>query len=313
MALNRLLEPDEVILVGIFPDMVDSKSTSYQVISNTFDTCTFRLQFHISPPTGYPREIIVRMEISKGRLDAVMALQWLAYFQLPTLIPRVLGIGRMDTGDGRLIEYCITAYCSETVPVATVWDSLDKDHRLYLMDSVVGAVRKLQNLDLNTMHRTLTETPFISQCHASPPLQVLIGGPSVGYFQTIKEFLKGLQKTSRQVSPTSRLQEDNRGITIESFYQDIGGVNLSPMDLTELQNHVVFCHNDLEPRNILVTRMTSSDNSRIQYKLAAIIDWELSGFYPFAYEYACKDNAIGMLCSSNAQPVYYLQIRVTPN
>jgi hypothetical protein len=30
-----------------------------------------------------------------------------------------------------------------------------------------------------------------------------------------------------------------------------------------------------------------------RYELAAIIDWEMAGFYPFAYEYGLKDTVLG--------------------
>lgn len=44
------------------------------------------------------------------------------------------------------------------------------------------------------------------------------------------------------------------GFTIHSSRRDIGAVETSEGKLCSLQRSVVFCHNDLDPRNILVKR-----------------------------------------------------------
>jgi hypothetical protein len=54
---------------------------------------------------------------------------------------------------------------------------------------------------------------------------------------------------------------------------------------------VVLSHNDLEPRNLLVKREEGEDGPH--YKLAAIIDWEMAGLFPSAFETAVKDISLG--------------------
>jgi hypothetical protein len=83
------------------------------------------------------------------------------------------------------------------------------------------------------------------------------------------------------------LGTDSR-LSIQSEYDDIGQIDLSHSDLDELQHCVVFCHNDLERRNILVRKSSSG-----KYKRAVVIDWEMAGFFPFAYEYGVKDTSLG--------------------
>jgi Ser/Thr protein kinase RdoA (MazF antagonist) len=61
--------------------------------------------------------------------------------------------------------------------------------------------------------------------------------------------------------------EISDGITTQSIYEDIGHIDLSHPELDELQKHAVLCHNDLEPRNILVRK-----GSPGKYELAGIID-----------------------------------------
>jgi hypothetical protein len=46
---EQLLVLDENILSKILPDLIDLQSASYSIISNTFDTCTFRIQLETAP------------------------------------------------------------------------------------------------------------------------------------------------------------------------------------------------------------------------------------------------------------------------
>ena len=80
------------------------------------------------------------------------------------------------------------------------------------------------------------------------------------------------------------------------------GASFTRSDLNDLLHHVVFCHNDLEPRNILVRETSSAEGKSPRYELAAVIDWEMAGFYPFAYEYGLKDTVLG---SSNLSFSWY--------
>ena len=140
---------------------------------------------------------------------------------------------------------------------------------------------KLQKLgDIKNVYKYLEATPYIS--NDKTPIAIA----EIGYFPDIKNFLEGiLQKHKR---PGCKLLGTDGGLSIQSEYDDIGQIDLSHSDLDELQHCVVFCHNDLEPRNILVRKSSSG-----KYKLAGVIDWEMAGFFPFAYEYGVKDTYLG--------------------
>jgi thiamine kinase-like enzyme len=71
----------------------------------------------------------------------------------------------------------------------------------------------------------------------------------------------------------------------------LGEIDLSIEELA--QQHIVFCHGDLEPRNILVQPSTSP-HSLGSYEVAAIIDWEMAGFYSLGYEYVTKNSLLGL-------------------
>lgn len=120
------------------------------------------------------------------------------------------------------------------------------------------------------------------------PFKVALGGPALGYFWDIKKFLGGLVKASNPKARSCSLLETENGVVLQSAYEDIGQVELFQSDLDEHQRQIVFCHNDLEPRNILVTEASPE-----RYELAGVIDWEMAIFFPFAYEHGYKDTDLG--------------------
>lgn len=68
-------------------------------------------------------------------------------------------------------------------------------------------------------------------------------------------------------------------VVIKSHYEDLGSKRLEKSIMNQWALEAVLCHNDLTPRNIIVKPRSSPDGGS-EYQLAAIIDWELSGFYP---------------------------------
>jgi hypothetical protein len=279
MAAEKLV-PDEKILSDIFPGVVGLKPSSCNIISNTFDICTFSVLAEVIL-------VIVRLETeksetSKSRLATVAALSRLGYLQLNDIVPSIQQIGTATTIDTK-VNYLVTEYLTGTVLLEDIWNTLDETNQLELVDSVVCAMDKLQKLgDIKNVYKYLTATPYIS----NDKTPIAIGGPGIGYFPDIKNFLEGiLQKYKR---PGCKLLGTDGGLSIQSEYDDIGQIDLSHSDLDELQHCVVFCHNDLEPRNILVRKSSSG-----KYKLAGVIDWEMAGFFPFAYEYGVKDTSLG--------------------
>ncbi|KAJ5351933.1 hypothetical protein N7452_000907 [Penicillium brevicompactum] len=283
-AENRFLVPDESILSDIFPGVVGLKPSSCNVISHTFDTCTFSVQVEVILLPVIVRLETEKSETSKSRLATVAALTSLGHLQLGDIVPSIQQIGTTTTIDAKKINYLVTEYLTGTILLEDIWNTLDETNQLELVDSVVCAVDKLQKLgDIKNVYEHLGTTPYIS--NDKTPLA--IGGPGIGYFPDIKKFLEGiLQRNQKQ--PGCKLLGTDGGLSIESEYDDIGQIDLSHSDLDELQHCVVFCHNDLEPRNILVRKSSSG-----KYEVAGVIDWEMAGFFPFAYEYGVKDTSLG--------------------
>lgn len=277
------LVPDEGILSEIFPG-VNLTPASYKILKHTFVSCVFRIQL---PENGslpeYPRDLVIRLETSGGRLPAVAALQRLGHSQLNELVPPVLHTGTATTGL-QPVDYLVTAYLPGT-PLEDVWDTLSQSHQIELVDSTVRIVEKLQKLDFNRLGQSLAGTPYKSTTDDS----ILIGGPALGYFSDIRQFLGGILQAHNFNPPKCKLPEIDSGIAVQSVFEDIGQVHFSESDLNDIHRHVVFCHNDLEPRNIIVREVSSG-----KYELAGLIDWAEAGFFPFSYESGSKDPGLGL-------------------
>lgn len=274
MVFQKLV-PDENVISTIFSNVFDSKPAGYNIISNTYETCTFSTHFEVTPLQGCPdaKDFLVRLETSP--IAEAIALHRLAHSQLPGLTPAVITHGTTVDASGRDVNYCVTEFCVNTVPLEDVWDTLEIPHQEDIMDMLVHAMETLQRLNL----RTLSSRGD------------MVGDPKSGYFAGIEHFLKRLTETSNE---TCTLSHTEHGIALESVYNDIGRVEMTQQDLKNLMIHVVLCHNDLEPRNILVKRDPTNEGSSSPYRLAAIIDWEMAGCYPYAYEYGLKDGYLGL-------------------
>ncbi|KAJ5876004.1 uncharacterized protein N7529_001588 [Penicillium soppii] len=297
---NRLLFPDEKTLSGIFPHVIDFKPTICDVLANTFETCTFRIQLDSAPLPDYPKDLIIRFERSGRSLAALATFQRLVSSQLKDLVPSVLQVGTTMTATAKAeqVDYFVTPYFTETILLEEVWDALDQVNQLQLVDSVVLAVEQLQKLDLKKFGHSPEGIPYISIDDTPPqPVEIAIGGLAHDFFPNVRQFLRGLLHPERKKPRDWNLLETDSGITIQFAYGDIGQVHLSHSDLDELQRNVVFCHNDLEPRNIPMRKLSSG-----KHELAGVIDWERAGLFPFAYEFGYKDTVLG---SSNLNFSWY--------
>ncbi|UZP36830.1 hypothetical protein NXS19_004646 [Fusarium pseudograminearum] len=289
------LTPDYSILSGIpmikdsVSDLENTFKVKCNVISSNFTTCTFGIHLDTSPAES-PQHVLVRLESSSDHFATVAAIQKLASSQLPDLVPQVLDVGTTFTAQGQRIEYSVTEFVSDAVTLEQEWDKLDGPAQKDLMNSIIAAISKLQTLTLDSDHsrKFLDGTPYYCDGKVS-----LIGGPELGYHADMKEFLAKLAGDAAPDKTNFSATSSSNSFVVESRLENVDRVELTKADLVELQKHVVFCHDDLEPRNILIKRDSTRSG---KWHLAAIIDWEMAGFFPFAYEYGHKDAQLG-LCS----------------
>ncbi|QPC69305.1 hypothetical protein HYE68_000057 [Fusarium pseudograminearum] len=295
------LSPDYSILSGIpmIKDSVSDLENTFKqkcnVISSNFTTCTFDIHQDASPADS-PQHVLVRLESSSDHFATVAALQKLASSQLPDLVPQVLDVGTTFTAQGQRIEYSVTEFVSDAVTLEQEWDKLDGPAQKDLMNSIIAAISKLQTLALDSdhVHKILEGTPYYCDGKMS-----LIGSPELGFHADMKVFLANLAGDAAPTETNFSATSSSNSFVVESQLEIVDRVELTSADLDELQKYVVFCHDDLEPRNILIRRDGTHDG---KWRLAAIIDWEMAGFFPFAYEYGHKDAVLG---SSNLHFSYY--------
>jgi hypothetical protein len=290
------LVPDLKILSGIFPDRKDLDPDNCKVISNNFGTCTFTIRLE-DPQIGYPEHLIVRLEKTASFwLPATVALQQLGHTQLPDFVLPTLGMGVTTSEDGCQIGYTVMEYLEGIATLEEVWDHLDDADQSRLVDSVVAAIEKLQRAQIPGRDtETILTATGMTYRDLFPPGSP-IGGPYHGPCGNIKILLESILHLQDPTNCSLRGSDPGPGdgIRVVSDFDDIGTVQFTRAELNELKRHVVFCHNDLEPRNILVQRTFATKTATVgQYELVAIIDWERAGFYPFAYEYGYKDTVLG--------------------
>ena len=259
-------------------------------------TLPFKVVDHQCDSSG--EDIVVRLEISKSSNDSnrfrtLAALQTIARLAIPDLVPTIERYGTITTADGRDVDFSATKFIHDTVTfkLESVWDDLEEKQQVRIVKELLQAVKKLHAIRLSdsSVVNILEGTGFAPQ--SSESRAIVIGGPSTGYFTGIPAFLGSV------IQSHSHLSSDpaTGNITIHSKHDDMNPIIIPSGDLQHLQDSVVFCHNDLEPRIILVHPKELA-NGTTSYFIAAIIDWEMSGFFPFSYEYFHKDSNLG--CSN---------------
>jgi len=284
------LLPDDLILSTMFPT---TKPKTVTVLANNFQTCTFRVFFDTSPMPDVPKDLVVRMEAKIGKLQAIAALQEIAHMQIPELMAKTYSFGKATTSDKREVEYTVSEFVPDTVTLESVWLDLLAPQKETLVRTVAEALKRLQTqqFSVDTIQQTLTNTPWFNESGTS-----LVGSTSIGYFHSVAELLVGFQGKVQPAEMSTRTSKDGQIETI-TVHPTLGGAQdivFSSQDLQALDRSVVLSHNDVEPRNLLVRRIPTEDaSSSSLYELVAIVDWEMAGFLPFAFETAWKDSVLG--------------------
>lgn len=231
---------------------------------------------------------------------------------IPELVLAVLQIGTVRAKGEKELDFSVTVFVADTVTFEVVWNDLTEDQQSKIMDKILSEMTKLQAIDLadksvqKILHTGMGDLSKASGngVGVSHDLNLPLGGPGIEFFEDMPGLLTGIIAHNHQ-SKNLRLSLESEprghGVIIASTLEGITDVHIKREELESLRRRVVFCHNDLEPRNILVRPVKLGDDS-IQYEVAAIIDWEMAGFFPFVYEYCMKDALLG---SSNLYFTWY--------
>ncbi|GJC94836.1 hypothetical protein ColKHC_03662 [Colletotrichum higginsianum] len=274
-ASQDLLVPDLISLSRI-PELNDITTCKYRIISNSSSICTIVVQFdEDQSPRGLPTHLIIRFEKSRegNPLLATAAIQRLAHLRLPTLCPRF-------------------GFYMDTCTLDTVWDDMDRFTQYFMAKAVASAMFQLRDVSLveagDEAQEALEGTLFERTATASP---TLVGGPAYGYFPDFESFLVSM------VSPGSAKysvdQKPDGAVIIRTQTPEAVELGFAQTDLDFLTQTSGLCHNNLEPRNILV-RQVKSDQGKATYQFVSVIGWAAAGFLPLAFEIGFKDTCLGL-------------------
>ncbi|MCJ1237478.1 hypothetical protein MMC14_005464 [Varicellaria rhodocarpa] len=295
---NRDVLPDAKVLAGIFPNL---QPTSTEILLQHWGKCIFVARFDGDINSSQSSDRIVRLETPNDRFQVIAALERLAALTIPGLVPNGYQVGTIIDTKGRSFDFSVTQFIRGST-LHDVWHELDETQQDSIMQSVVVAVQKLQTLRLEDgkVQTILKDTPYFdgSDAFTTNGLEHFkpLGGPHLGYFTEGKALLdsilkyRKIKKTFCTIVPDT--DGEGEGITTKSAYEELGSLHIAKADHQSWQNETVFCHNDLNPRNIMVQK-TYSPSGTPEYQLAAIIDWEMAGFFPFAYELGLQNTYLG--------------------
>ena len=117
-----------------------------------------------------------------------------------------------------------------------------------------------------------------------------------GFVAQMQDYLTELRSIPKSVSPEYSIcntlgracgDPRIRGANPVSPFVDetaFSQVLRNPDDLSRRGHKIVFTHADLNPRNILVDRVTQPDGS-FAWTVTGIVDWENSGYFPEYWDY----------------------------
>lgn len=133
-----------------------------------------------------------------------------------------------------------------------VWDNYTDTEKESVISQLRGYLGKLRQ----------TKGTFIGSVDGAPCNDLYFDSTPDGYgpFSNEEEFNRGIVKALKEAVPHDRVD-----FTCDIWFEVMKG------------HEVFMTHNDLDPRNILVRGS----------EIVALLDWELSGFYPEYWEY-CK-------------------------
>jgi thiamine kinase-like enzyme len=97
---------------------------------------------------------------------------------------------------------------------------------------------------------------------------------------------------------------NSQEIRIQPGFEELESIIINNSDTDKWPREAVLCHNDLTPRELILS-LRASSGGKSKYKLAGIIDWELAWLYPASYEVSLEDTYLG----ANRHVSFYLLLK----
>lgn len=295
----KALAPDEQLLRRLF----GQQQPTITMFLQNWEKCVYKVEFPSKSGQLMPAKV-VRLEIIEKEsqsLSTIAAMQQIAATVIPDLVPKVHEVGTIVDSRGRTLQFSITEFVDgETLQ--DVWWRLSTSAQDAIAEELGEAIKKLHTVRPIALPHGVEEE--LARKLKQPGV---FGGPHTGFMDTGSNLLASIMeqyKLKKQFC-TFEATSDPEGITIQSNFEDLGALTIEKADSDKWSEEAVLCHNDLNPRNIMI-RQQKSQNGMIEHRLAAIIDWELAGFYPASYELSLQDT---YLSTGNQHLSYYLKLK----
>lgn len=299
----RAVVPDESLLGQIFPDQ---KSPTVSLILQTWHKCIFKAEFEgreLAP-------VIVRLEAQDGdrtpQFEWVAALQKIAATRIPDLIPNIHQVGAATNAKGRVFQFCVMEL-AEGETLEDVWEKLTDENQVSIVRSIVAALEKLQTLRMTDHEVQSALLPVFGNDNEAMSTMAL-GGPAMGLHRDGRSLLAAiLDHWKLERTEVCRIEpvDDGHGVLVKSSFAELDPVTVENAHFDQWPHQAVLCHNDLTPRNLILKPFTDPEG-HVEFKLAAIIDWELGGFYPPSYQLGLQDS---YLSTANQHIRFYLLLK----
>ncbi|TVY14770.1 hypothetical protein LARI1_G008193 [Lachnellula arida] len=297
---DRDVSPDDRLLTQIFTRLPETTSIFLQ----DWDKCVFKAEFP-------HRACVVRLEAESENLKhfpTIAAIQQIAAHVVPDLVPQTFQVGKAENAQGRMFHFSVTEIVEGEL-LEDVWQQLSTDEQNSVVAELVGALEKFHSIRLGDvgvreiLNRTLRED---ERLESSEQAQAF-GGPHTGFLNDGHGLLGAVMERQKLNKPFCCMEPlvDTQDIGIRSSFEELGSVVIRNSDIEKWPAEAVLCHNDLNPRNLILRSCVTPDG-KSEYKLAGIIDWELAGFYPASYELSLQDTYLG---GANRHVSFYLLLK----
>ncbi|TVY26585.1 hypothetical protein LHYA1_G004531 [Lachnellula hyalina] len=303
---DRCVKPDDNLLKQIFTHLPETISIFLQ----NWDKCVFKAEFLSDSGYNYSA-CVVRLEAESEDLKTfptIAALQQIAATVVPKLVPQTFQVGKAENLQGRIFDFSVTEFVEGDL-LEDVWQQMSTEEQSSAVTEIVEALEKFHSIlpsdkgVKEILEKTLREEEELK----SSELPQSFGGPHTGILNNGLGLLGAMIERRKLKKPFCCMEPlvDSQGIRIRSSFEELGSTVINNSAIEKWPGEAVLCHNDLNPRNLILRSCVTSDG-KSEYKLAGIIDWELAGFYPASYELSMQDTYLG---NANRHVSFYMLLK----
>ncbi|KAH8161949.1 hypothetical protein CIB48_g6284 [Xylaria polymorpha] len=306
---DRDVTPDDSLLKQIF---TTNQPEAISIFLQNWDKCVFKAEF--------PKDLehrhsacVVRLEAENKNLKTfttIAAMQQIAATIIPELVPQTLQVGKAKNAQGRMFHFSVIELVDGDL-LEDVWQRMSAEEQSSVVAELVEALEKLHSVRLSDkwvkeiLGKTLREEgDEILESFEQPGA---FGGPHTGFLNDGPALLDSIMARRKLKKPFCTIEPivGSQDIRIQSSFKELESTVINNSDIDKWPGEAVLCHNDLNPRNLILQSRASSGGIS-KYKLVGIIDWELAGFYPASYELSLQDT---YLSGANRHVSFYLLLK----